>query len=159
MSGVLKIKIDELCQEFSTALNYEFQGSDTLVFTAMGMRGKFGDAHIAKLQPVLHAMFSLDMSHTSITDDGVKSLASATRLKSLRLAETKVSDAALETLSKLPGLESLNLYGTQVTNQGILKLVNLHNLRKLYLWQTQVDEKTIQTLREKLPNCEIITGI
>ncbi len=159
VSGALKIQIDSLRQEFSTALNYEFQGSDTLVFTAMGMREKFGDAHLAKLQPVLHAMVSLDMSHTSITDAGLKSLASATRLKSLKLAETQVSDVALETISKLPELESLNLYGTQVTNQGVLKLANLQNLRRLYLWQTQVDEKTIQMLREKLPDCEIITGI
>jgi uncharacterized membrane protein len=158
LSDAFKTKIEGLRRDFPAALNYEFQGSDTLVFTALGMRGKFGDEQLAKLQPVLPAMVALDMSHTSVTDEGVKSLASATRLKSLRLAETKVGDAALETLSKLRELESLNLYGTQVTNQGVLKLSNLQGLRKLYLWQTKVDEKTLQALREKLPDCEIVTG-
>lgn len=159
LSDAIKSKVEGLRREFPAALNYEFQGADTLVFTALGMRAKFGDEHLAKLQPVLPAMVSLDMSHTSVTDEGVKALASAAKLKSLRLAETKVTDAALETLSKLPELESLNLYGTQVTNQGVLKLSNLQGLRKLYLWQTQVDEKALQTLREKLPDCEIVTGI
>jgi hypothetical protein len=158
LSDAFKTQIDGLRREFPAALNYEFQGSDTLVFTALGMRGKFGDEQLAKLQPLLPAMVSLDMSHTSVTDEGVKALASATKLKSLRLAETKVGDAALETLSKLSGLESLNLYGTQVTNQGVLKLSNLQGLRKLYLWQTQVDANTLQALREKLPDCEIVTG-
>jgi uncharacterized membrane protein len=158
LSASFKADIDGLRREFPAALNYEFQGADTLVFTALGMRDKFGDKQLAKLQPVLPAMVSLDMSHSSVTDEGVKTLASATRLKSLRLAETKVGDAALETLSKLTGLESLNLYGTQVTSQGILKLSNLKGLRKLYLWQTRVDEKTLQALREKLPYCEIVTG-
>ena len=159
LSTAFKGQIDGLRREFPAALNYEFQGSDTLVFTALGMRGKFGDEQLAKLKSVLPSMVALDMSHTSITDEGVKFLASATKLKSLRLSETKVSDAALETLSKLPELESLNLYGTQVTNQGVLKLSNLQGLRKLYLWRTQVDEKTLQALREKLPDCEIVTGI
>ena len=158
LSDAFKTQIESLRREFPAALNYEFQGSDTLVFTALGMRGKFGDEQLAKLQPLLPAMVSLDMSHTSVTDEGVKALASATKLKSLRLAETKVGDAALETLSKLSGLESLNLYGTQVTNQGVLKLSNLQGLRKLYLWQTQVDANTLQALREKLPDCEIVTG-
>jgi uncharacterized membrane protein len=159
MSDAFKTSIENLRREFPAALNYEFQGADTLVFTALGMRGKFGDAQLAKLQPVLPAVVTLDMSHTSITDEGVKTLASAAKLKSLRLSETQVGDAALETLSKLTELESLNLYGTQVTSQGILKLASLQGLRKLYLWQTKVDEQTLQTLREKLPDCEIITGI
>ncbi len=158
LSDAFKSKVEGLRREFPAALNYEFQGADTLVFTALGMRGKFGDEQLAKLQPVLPAMVALDLSHTSVTDDGVKALASATKLKSLRLAETKVSDPALETLSKLLELESLNLYGTQVTSQGILKLSSLQGLRKLYLWQTQVNEETLQALREKMPDCEIVTG-
>ncbi len=158
LSDAFKTSIQGLRREFPAALNYEFQGADTLVFTALGMRGKFGDAQLAKLQPVLPAVVALDLSHTSVTDEGVKTLASAAKLKSLRLAETKVGDAALETLSKLTELESLNLYGTQVTSQGVLKLASLQGLRKLYLWQTKVDEQTLQALRGKMPDCEIVTG-
>lgn len=158
LSDALKADIERLRREFPAALNYEYQGAGTLVFTALGMRGKFGDEQLARLRPALPAMVSLDMSHTAVTDDGVMLLSSATNLKSLRLSETTVGDAALETLSQLPELESLNLYGTQVTGPGVLKLANLQGLRKLYLWQTQVDEETLQTLRGKLPDCEIVTG-
>lgn len=158
LDDALKTRIEGLRGEFPAALNYEFQGADTLSFTALGMREKFGDEHLAKLQPVLPSIVTLDLSHTSVTDAGVKALASAAKLRFLRLSETKVGDAALETLSQLPELESLNLYGTQVTSQGIVKLSKLQGLRKLYLWQTRVDDETLQALRDKMPDCEIVTG-
>jgi len=158
LSESAKAEIERLRGEFPASLNYEYQGANTIVFTALGLRGKFGDKQLAELQPVLPAMVSLDVSHTAITDSGVKQLSNAANLKSLRLAQTTVSDAALETLARLSKLESLNLYGTKVTGPGISKLGALQGLRKLYLWQTQVDEETLKDLRTKLPQCEIVTG-
>ncbi len=158
-SNVLKAEIQRLQAEFPAALNYEFQGSGQLTFTAVGLRGKFGDEQLAMLKPVLPAMASLDLSHTSVTDKGVSLLASATNLKSLRLAGTSLSDVSLETLSGLRNIESLNLYGTQVTGQGVMMLASLQGLGNLYLWQTQVDEAALKNLREKMPDCEILTGL
>jgi hypothetical protein len=158
LSEPMKKEIERLRLEFPAALGYEFQNSGTLVFNALGMRGRFGDEQLARLRPVLSAVVSLDLSHTAVTDTGVRTLADATALKSLRLAETRVSDTALETLSSLRELESLNLHGTRVTGAGLLGLTSLPRLRKLYLWQTGVDEETLRTLREKLQDCEIITG-
>jgi hypothetical protein len=151
--------VEELRKDFPSALQFESKESNHLVFSAAGMGDSFNDAELAKLAPVLPSMLALDISHSAVTDEGVKILASATALKSLRLAETAVSDASLETLAKLTELESLNLYGTQVTNQGVMKLCSLQQLKKLYLWRTQVDESTMQDLRTKLPACEIVSGI
>lgn len=159
LSNELVNEIKRLQAEFPAALNYEFQGARTLTFTATGMREQFGDEQLAMLKPVLPAMSSLDLSHTSVTDEGVRLLAGATNLKSLRLAGTSLSDVSLETLSGLRNLESLNLYGTQVTGQGVMMLASLEGLGNLYLWQTQVDEDSLQKLRQKMPDCEILTGL
>jgi hypothetical protein len=32
-------------------------------------------------------------------------------------------------------------------------------LKRLYLWQTPVTEETLKLLKEKLPQCEIVTGV
>ena len=155
----LKQLVTQLGKEFPAALQFEAQNSGNVVFTAAGLRDKFGDAELAKLGPVMPSMVSLDLSHTRVTDSGAKLLASATTLKSLRLAKTEVTDALLPLLTKLPQLESLNLYGTQVTNNGIQQLASLTGLKKLYVWQSKVDAEGINALKQKLPDCEIVTGL
>lgn len=155
----VKADVERLRKEFPAALNFESQASSGLVFTAVSMRKEFGDDDLAKLQSVIPSMVSLDLSSSTVTDNGAKILANAAELKSLRLSETAVTDAALEALSKLPKLESLNLYGTQVTNEGILKLAALKNLKKLYLWQTKVDAAGVQAFKAKLPGCEVVMGL
>jgi uncharacterized membrane protein len=155
----LKALVTQLGKEFPAALQFEAQNSSHVVFTAAGLRDKFGDAELAKLGPVLPSMVSLDLSHTRVTDAGAQLLASANTLRSLRLAKTEITDASLPLLTKLPQLESLNLYGTQVTNEGILKLAPLTGLKKLYLWQSKVDAAGAGALKEKLPGCEIIMGM
>jgi hypothetical protein len=155
----LKTLVTQLAKEFPAALQFEAQNSSNVVFTAAGLRDKFGDTELAKLGPVLPAMVSLDLSHTRVTDSGVRLLAGATALKSLRLAKTEITDASLPLLVNFPQLESLNLYGTQVTNEGILQLASLPGLKKLYLWQSKVDAEGVSALKQKLPDCEIITGL
>jgi hypothetical protein len=159
MSDETKAAFERLRGEFPAALNLESQSSTGLTFTAAGLRASFGDEDLAKLEPVLPAMVSMDLSATSLTDEGVKLLAKAASLKSLRVSETAVTEASLDTLSKLTGLESLNLYGTQIGSPAVLKLASLHNLQKLYLWRTQVDAAGVLQLEEKLPGCEIVTGL
>lgn len=155
----LQVAVEKLRGEFPAALNFESQSSSGVTFTAVSMRKTFGDAELAKLEPVMPALVSLDLSASTVTDQGAKALAAAAGLKSLRLSETAVTDAALDTLAGLPALESLNLYGTQVTNEGVMKLAALTNLKKLYLWQTQVDDAGLQALQSKLPDCEIVMGL
>ncbi|MFZ9936999.1 MAG: c-type cytochrome domain-containing protein [Luteolibacter sp.] len=159
MNDAIKAAFERLREEFPAALNYESQSSSGLTFTAAGLRASFGDADLAKLEPVLPAIVSMDLAATSLTDDGAKLLAKATALKSLRLSETAVTEASLDTLVKLTELESLNLYGTQIGSPAVLKLGSLQKLKKLYLWRTQVDAAGVLQLQEKLPGCEIVMGL
>jgi hypothetical protein len=155
----LKATVAALGKEFPGALSFESQQSPLLTLTAVSMRGTLDDAGFAKLEKVLPALVTIDLSATKITDASVAKLAGSSELRLIRLAETGITDAALDTLSQLNKLESINLYGTQVTDAGVAKLANLPNLKRLYLWQTPVTEAAIADLKTKLPNCEIITGI
>jgi len=155
----VKTEVEKLRKEFPAALNFESQSSSGVTFTAVSMRKDFGDDDLAKLGPVMPAIVSLDLSSSTVTDNGAKLLKDAGELKSLRLSETGLTDAGLDVLAGLSKLESLNLYGTQVTNEGVMKLSGLANLRKLYLWQTKVDDAGLQALKAKLPGCEIVMGL
>ena len=123
------------------------------------MRGKFDDTDFGKLASVLPALVSADLSATLITDKSVSMLGAAKNLRQLRLAETGVTDAAIDSLLQLPALDSLNLYGSKVTDTGILKLASMPSLKRLYLWLTAVTPEGVKALQEKLPDCEIVTGM
>jgi uncharacterized membrane protein len=151
--------VEELSKEFPGALSFESQSSSLLTFTAVSMRGNLDDAAFKKLAPVTSQFVTVDLSATKITDQAVAQLADAVSLRLVRLAETGITDASIDTLLKLPSLESINLYGTKVTDAGVSKLGGMSNLKRLYLWKTAVTPEAVKALREKLPNCEIITGI
>ncbi len=155
----LKAAVAGISKEFPGALSFESQQSSLLTFTAVSLRGNLDDTGFMKLAPVTSQFVTVDLSATKITDEGVAQLGSSKNLRLIRLAETSVTDAVIDTLLKIPSLESINLYGTKVTDAGVSKLAALTNLKRLYLWQTAVTPDAIKTLKEKLPACEIITGI
>lgn len=155
----LKSKVAELEKQFPGAITFESQESSFVNFTSYSLRGSLDDATFAKISPLYPQLASVDLSATKITDATVAKLAEAKNLKNVRLAETAITDASLDTLSKIQTLESINLFGTKVTNEGVMKLSALPNLKRLYLWQTGVTPETIEELKKKLPNAEIVTGI
>lgn len=155
----LKSSVAGISKEFPGALSFESQQSALLTFTAVSLRGNLDDAAFKKLESVTPQFVTVDLSATKITDQGVAQLGSSKNLRLIRLAETGVTDATIDTLLKLPTLESINLYGTKVTDAGVSKLAAMGNLKRLYLWKTAVTPETIKTLQEKLPKCEIVTGI
>lgn len=151
--------VAEISKDFPGALSFESQSSALLTFTAVSLRGTLDDAGFKKLAPVTAQFVTVDLSATKITDQAVAQLASSKNLKLVRLSETAITDASIDTLLKLPTLESINLYGTKVTDAGVSKLSGLPKLKHLYLWKTAVTPEAIKTLKEKLPDCEIITGV
>lgn len=155
----LKSSVAGISKEFPGALSFESQQSDLLTFTAVSLRGNLDDAAFRKLESVTPRFVTVDLSATKITDQAVAQLGTSKNLRLIRLAETGVTDASIDTLLKLPALESINLYGTKVTDAGVSKLSAMTNLKRLYLWKTAVTPDTIKTLQEKLPKCEIVTGL
>jgi uncharacterized membrane protein len=146
-------------KDFPGALSFESQQSDLVTFTAVSLRGNLDDTGFKKLAAITPQLVTVDLSATKITDQSVSQLATAKNLRLIRLAETGITDASIDTLLKLPNLESINLYGTKVTDAGVSKLSSMPNLKRLYLWQTAVTPEAVKALKEKLPSCEIITGI
>lgn len=155
----LKSSVAGISKEFPGALSFESQQSALLTFTAVSLRGNLDDAAFKKLESVTPQFVTVDLSATKITDQAVAQLGSSKNLRLIRLAETGVTDASIDTLLKLPTLESINLYGTKVTDAGVSRLSAMTNLKRLYLWKTAVTPDTIKTLQEKLPKCEIVTGL
>lgn len=154
----LKTAVGTLSKEFPGALSFESQQSSLLTFTAVSLRGNLDDAGFKKLEALTPQLVTVDLSATKVTDQSVAQLKSAKSLRLVRLAETEITDAAIDSLLELPALESLNLYGTKVTDAGVGKLASLPSLKRLYLWKTSVTPEAISALKEKLPNCEIVTG-
>ena len=61
-------------------------------------------------------------------------------LRTLNLRRTNVSDAGLVHFSKLKSLRSLDLMHTQVSDAGLVHLSKLKVLRNLGLWRTKVSD-------------------
>jgi uncharacterized membrane protein len=155
----LKSAVASLSEEFPGALSFESQQSELVSFTAVSIRANFDDTAFNKLTPVLSQLVTADLSATKVTDQSVSQLVVAKSLRLIRLSETEITDASINALLKLPELESINLYNTKVTDAGISKLSIMPKLKRLYLWKTMVTPDAIKVLKEKLPSCEIITGI
>lgn len=117
-----------------------------------------GDADLAPLAELEPWVVSLDLSRTSVTDDGLAALDGLTRLRRLRLDWTAVTDAGLRHVSRLPSLELLNLVGTAVTDAGLARLASLAGLRRLFLWHTGVTPAGADALRAELPELELQLG-
>jgi hypothetical protein len=127
-------------------------------FTALNAASKFDDSALATLTPLAAEIVSLDLARTQVTDEGLSSVASMSKLKELRLDNTATGDNGLEHVKELSNLEYLNLYGTKVTDEGVQKLAGLTRLKSLYLWQSAVTMDGVKKLHEKLPQASIHLG-
>ncbi len=74
----------------------------------------------------------------------------------VNLSNTHVTDAGLEHLKALTQLQELNLFSTKVTDAGLEHLKGLTQLTMLVLFTPKVTDAGVRTLRQALPNCEIL---
>jgi Leucine-rich repeat (LRR) protein len=114
----------------------------------------------------------LDLSHTRITDEGMRHLKPAAGIRELKLyyAEqitdqgmtairewkelrrldlrgTRISNGTLEILSHLPQLEALDIANTQVTENGMDFLIALTGLKELALGRSRGGDADLSFLR------------
>ena len=92
--------------------------------------------------------FTLELSFTQVTDEGLMGLKGLRNLTTLSLGSTRVTDEGLKELKDLRNLTSLNLAFTEVTDAGLKELKDLKNLTSLYLSGTQVTDAGLKQLRE-----------
>lgn len=119
------------------------------------LKQQCGDAELALICELFSLTYSgvdspgevgLDLESSSITDQGMCSLQTVTKLVSLQIESDSVSDAGLKHLKRLVGLRYLRLQCHQITNQGLEHLQNLRQLRSLSLSNTKVTQAGIKRL-------------
>lgn len=110
----------------------------------------FGDAEVERLIPIQANLQRLNLSRSSITDEGLKHLGGMMNLRRIDLSTTTISDDGLAHLSGLNRLSYINLYATSITDEGLRHLHGLANLRRIYLWQTNVTSEGVEQLQASL---------
>jgi hypothetical protein len=128
-----------------------FGGRDRISISIPGK--PFGDDALARLvENYGDHLSGLQLTNTSITDAGLRHLASLTYLSDLRIGNiyprqalpgaalplNKITDAGLVHLKGLTTLQTLNLGGLPITDAGLDALKDLPNLGGLYLDRTDV---------------------
>lgn len=101
----------------------------------------FDDSALRRVLQVTDGkIYSLNISDTSVTDDGVHCLAGLHELNSLDLSCTKITDQGVACLQDLPQLECLNLAHTKVRGTTLNELEKFSKLELLNLAYSNVDD-------------------
>lgn len=105
----------------------------------------------------------LDLSHTRVTDLGLKTLTNMRQLTHLELTrysgEEQISDLCLETIAKLTELQRLSLSG-KVSDQGLARVVKLPNLTSLAILNTRITPGGLKNLADsKIQSLTVPAGL
>lgn len=130
----------------------EFDDDGRLISVAISGPGLRQDVVRGSNQTVillssLQSIEKLDLSNSSITDDGLEPLEKLKNLRVLSLSLTSITNSGLEHLEKLKTLERLRLHGTKITDEGIEVLAGLTKLKVLDLSKTQISDAGIVQLK------------
>lgn len=122
------------------------------------LRDKATDAELALLVPLRKRLVWLNVSRTSISDDGAASLKQLTQLRRLHAANTALGDAAFRALGALKELEYVNAYGAGLGDEGLAAIVDLPKMARVYAWQSKVTPGAARAARASKPNLLLDLG-
>jgi len=109
------------------------------------------DLGLSKLAS-LKKLQSLDVSGSSITANGVKTLAAFHELRRLSLWNVKgIDDSVAASLAALTNLTSLDLSNTPIGDETLRRLAKLPNLRRLYVSETNVTAAAVTAFTAQHP--------
>ncbi|MEM6415409.1 MAG: c-type cytochrome domain-containing protein [Pseudomonadota bacterium] len=128
--------VQKFQQQYPGLIDYEARSSANLVLNALSMRQSFNDETLAELAPLFERIVQVELSNTSITDNGAAAIEKMPRLRRLSVSRTGISDVMLKHLSGHGALEVLNLYGTNVTLGGLSEIANMPKLKRVYIAAT-----------------------
>ena len=94
---------------------------------------------------------TLSLSHTKVTDTGMRGLRRLKSLCFLRLDGLPISDVGMKEVGRLGSLRNLSLYRCRVGDQGLAELEELRDLVLLSLDATDVTSKGVRRSLPKLP--------
>jgi Leucine-rich repeat (LRR) protein len=103
-------------------------------------------ADLRPLSPSLHAISTLWMENSHLTDAGIESLSSGMRLTDLTITGSRMTDAGLDHLASLTSLWRLRLDRSAITDAGLARLKSLKSLETLSLTETKLTDSSVETL-------------
>ena len=103
-------------------------------------------ADIRPLSPRLHAISTLRMENSHLTDAGIEPLSRGIPLTDLNIAGSRVTDAGLDHLASLTSLGRLRLDRSAITDAGLARLKTLKSLEILSLIETELTDDSVETL-------------
>ena len=104
---------------------------------------------VAELKEGLDAIKSLDLSRSSVSDDGMKVLTAFPKLAELNLSETRISNAGLASVAEVKSLRSITLVRLRgVDDSGIKNLAPLKDLESLTVSVCSVTDGILPSLAE-----------
>lgn len=113
------------------------------------------DSDLEALAPLIPDVTKLAVGQ-SVTDSGLKHLATFAKLTHLEISHTKVTDEGLKHVLALKSLTHLDIRHTPVTKKGLESLANLPNLTELILIETNLTQDEAKQLEKSLPNCRVV---
>ena len=96
-------------------------------------------------------LVGLILQNTLVSDEGLKQVGRLTELGTLSLDSTRVTDAGMPALTGLKKLQWLVLSNTAVSDDGVAKLQGMTSLRQITLKGSQVTAKGRAQLRKMYP--------
>ncbi len=108
-----------------------------------------------KLLGPLPALQTLSLDGTSVTGDGLRQLGELNVLYHLKLSNSRVTDTGLEPLGHFPALQILTLDGTKVSGDGLKHLQGLGRINHINLNNTPLTDVGLLHLG-KIDNLEML---
>jgi mono/diheme cytochrome c family protein/uncharacterized membrane protein len=141
-----------LQKRYPNLLQYESRTSAMLSFNPSLAGQRFGDNDLVFFEPVLEQIGTADFSGTSIGDNSSVLIAGMANLRLLRLSHTRVTDDGVKRLHNLEHLQSINLVGTQVTPAILGGTASLPKIDHIYVANTKITPASANTpeLKQKL---------
>lgn len=104
---------------------------------------------------VMRSLHSLDLSDTVVDNRGMSVIAGLSNLEELYLAQTRIDSTGIGDLEDLSRLRVLDISFTSVDDKAVPSLTRLTSLRELRVFGTSLSSAGIQSIRQKLPSCQI----
>ncbi len=118
ISSLTNVEVD--AKRLTPACIDEFAKLKNLGSLNLRNAASIDDASLSKL--ALLKLWSLELDHTQITDEGVSALANHPTLIELSLSGSRITDRSIPILGAIPELNSLDLRDTAISNKGLDQL-------------------------------------
>jgi hypothetical protein len=111
-----------LIAQYPDSIRYLSRDSAALIVDVQRLGAGFGDADLARFEPVAAAVSRLDLSGTSISDSAATTLVAFSQLEALRLNGIRAGDGLLSAVSHMRLLKTLTLVDTKASPDRIAEL-------------------------------------